>query len=163
TREEIARKKAGIVHPGATLVLGETDPELQELFAARQPGRILLRDRDFSVRGQRLAHGGRVLDLVTPEGVYDDVFLPLHGSYQADNAVIALTAAEAFLGEQIGADVVAESFASFRSPGRLEVVGHQPLLLLDGAHNVAGAHALLGALDEEFASGARTLVVGLLR
>jgi dihydrofolate synthase/folylpolyglutamate synthase len=45
----------------------------------------------------------------------------------------------------------------------LEVVGHQPLLLLDGAHNVAGAHALFTALEEEFASGPRTLVVGLLR
>ncbi len=45
----------------------------------------------------------------------------------------------------------------------MEVVGRQPLLLLDGAHNVAGAHALLAALNEEFATGPRTLVVGLLR
>ena len=50
-----------------------------------------------------------------------------------------------------------------RSPGRLEVVGRQPLVLLDGAHNVAGAEALRAALDEEFAPAARTLVVGLLR
>lgn len=163
TREEIAREKAGIIHGGATLVLGETDPDLREAFEDRRPGRILLRDRDFSIRGQRLAHGGRVVDLVTPEAFYDDVYLPLHGAHQADNAVIALTAAEAFLGEQIAADVVADAFANFRSPGRLEVVGHQPLVLLDGAHNVAGAQALLGALDEEFASGARTFVVGLLR
>ena len=139
TREEIAREKAGIVQPGATLVLGETDPELLESFDAREPGRIVLRDRDFSVRSQRLAHGGRLIDLVTPTGAYDDLFLPLHGAHQADNAVIALTAAESFLGERISDELVAEAFAGLRSPGRLEVVGRQPLLLLDGAHNVAGA------------------------
>jgi dihydrofolate synthase/folylpolyglutamate synthase len=163
TRDEIAREKAGIVQEGAILVLGETDPELAPCFEDRHPGRIVLRDRDFGVRAQRLAHGGRVVDLLTPAGGYEDLFLPLHGGYQADNAAIALTAAEEFLGERIGEEVVADAFARFRSPGRLEVVGHQPLVLLDGAHNVAGAHALVDALDEEFASGPRTLVVGLLR
>jgi dihydrofolate synthase/folylpolyglutamate synthase len=163
TREEIATEKAGIVQEGAVLVLGETDPGLRECFEARGPARIVLRDRDFGVRAQRLAHGGRVVDLRTPAGGYDDLFLPLHGAYQADNAAIALTAAEEFLGERLGDEVVADAFANFRSPGRLEVVGHQPLLLLDGAHNVAGAQALVDALDEEFATGRRTLVVGLLR
>jgi dihydrofolate synthase/folylpolyglutamate synthase len=163
TLPEIAREKAGIVDPGVTLVLGETDPELLEIFDAREPGRIVLRDRDFSVRSQRLAHGGRVIDLATPTGAYDDVFLPLHGAHQADNAAIALTAAESFLGERISEALVAEAFANVKTPGRLEVVGRQPLLLLDGAHNVAGARALLAALDEEFAIGPRTFVVGLLR
>jgi dihydrofolate synthase/folylpolyglutamate synthase len=163
TREEIAGEKAGIVQEGAILVLGETDPGLRECFEARRPGRIVLRDRDFGVRAQRLAHGGRVVDLQTPAGRYDELFLPLHGAYQADNAATALTAAEELLGERLGDTVVADAFASFRSPGRLEVVGHRPLLLLDGAHNVAGARALVDALDEEFATGPRTLVVGLLR
>jgi dihydrofolate synthase / folylpolyglutamate synthase len=163
TLPEIATEKAGIVQPGATLVLGETDPALREIFEARGPGEVLVRDRDFSVRSQQLAHGGRLLDLITPTGPYDDLFLPLHGSHQADNAVIALTAAESFLGERISPEVVAEAFANVRTPGRLEVVGRQPLLLLDGAHNVAGARALVSALDEEFATGPRTLVVGFLR
>jgi dihydrofolate synthase / folylpolyglutamate synthase len=163
TRPEIATEKAGIVRPGATLVLGETDPELLPIFEARDPGRIVLRDRDFAVRGQQLAHGGRVVDIDTPTGRYGDLYLPLHGAHQVDNAAIALTAAECFVGERIAEEIVAEAFASVRSPGRLEVVGRQPLLLLDGAHNVAGAQALVRALDEEFAEGPRTLVVGLLR
>jgi dihydrofolate synthase/folylpolyglutamate synthase len=163
TRPEIATEKAGIVRPGATLVLGETDPELVPIFEARDPGRVVLRDRDFAVRNQRLAHGGRVVDIETPTGRYGDLFLPLHGAHQADNAAIALTAAECFVGERLADEIVAEAFASVRSPGRLEVVGRQPLLLLDGAHNVAGAHALVRALGEEFAAGPRTLVVGLLR
>jgi dihydrofolate synthase/folylpolyglutamate synthase len=163
TRADIAADKAGIVEAGSTLVLGETDPELVELFAAREPARILLRDRDFGVEQERVAHGGRLVDFRTPDARYDDVLVPLHGGYQASNAAVALTAVEAFLGRPTDADVVAAACASFTSPGRLEVVGHQPLVLLDGAPNVAGAHALADALGEEFPDAPRTLVVGLLR
>jgi dihydrofolate synthase/folylpolyglutamate synthase len=163
TRDDIAAEKAGIVRPGATLVLGETDPALRRHFDAREPGRVLLRDRDFGLTDNQLAHGGRLVGLFTPDARYDDVFLGVHGAHQADNAAIALAAAEVALGAPLAADVVAETFATVGSPGRLEPVGHQPLVLLDGAHNVAGAEAMVRALDEEFASGARTLVVGLLR
>ena len=162
TREQIAAEKAGIVKPGGTLVLGETDPDLVPLFLAREPGLVLLRDRDFSVLAQELALGGRVVDLSSPHGSYSDLYLPLHGRHQADNAAIALAAAEAFVGAALPTTVVADGFASVRSPGRLEVVGRHPLVLLDGAHNVAGANALRIALDEEFASSSRTLIVGLL-
>jgi dihydrofolate synthase/folylpolyglutamate synthase len=163
TRADIAADKAGIVHPGSHLVLGERDPALHHFFAAREPERIVLRDRDFGVRGNRLAVGGRVVDLYTPAARYDDVFLSVHGAHQADNAAVALTAAETALGGALEEAVVAETFATMTSPGRLEVVGHQPLVLLDGAHNVAGAEALVRALAEEFVSAHRTLVVGLLR
>jgi dihydrofolate synthase/folylpolyglutamate synthase len=162
TRELIAQEKAGIIEPGSTLVLGETDPDLARLFLARDPARVLLRDRDFAVLAQQLALGGRVVDLSTPEGTYPEVFLPLHGRHQVDNASIALAAAEAFVGAPLPPDVVADGFAAVRSPGRLEVVARHPLVLLDGAHNVAGATALRAALDEEFAGSERTLVVGLL-
>jgi dihydrofolate synthase / folylpolyglutamate synthase len=91
------------------------------------------------------------------------VYLPLHGAHQADNAAAALTAAEAFLGRPLSEQVVTDAFAAVRSPGRLEVVRHQPLVLLDGAHNVAGAGALRAALMEEFPTSPRTFVVGLLR
>jgi len=163
TRELIAQEKAGIIEPGATLVLGETDPDLLPYFLAREPERVLLRDRDFAVRDQQLAMGGRVVDLSTPGANYPDVYLPLHGRHQADNAAIALCAAEAFVGAPLPATVVADGFASVQSPGRLEVVARRPLVLLDGAHNVAGATALRDALTEEFPGTARTLVVGLLQ
>lgn len=163
TRELIAAEKAGIVKCGATLVLGETDPDLESFFLAREPERVLRRDRDFAVLAQSLALGGRVVDLSSPQGSYPDVYLPLHGRHQADNAAIALASAEAFVGAPLPATVVADGFASVRSPGRLEVVGRHPLVLLDGAHNVAGAAALRAALDEEFAAASRTLLVGLLQ
>jgi dihydrofolate synthase/folylpolyglutamate synthase len=163
TRASIAAEKAGIVKLGATLVLGETDPELESLFLDRGPGRVLRRHVDFGVVDNRLAHGGRVVTLRTPAAEYPELYLPLHGAFQADNAAAALAAAEAFFDAPLPAEIVHEAFASFRSPGRIEVVGHQPLVILDGAHNVAGAEALRRALDEEFIPGPRTLVVGLLR
>jgi dihydrofolate synthase/folylpolyglutamate synthase len=163
TRDDIATEKAGIVKPDSVLVLGETDPALRDVFESRGPREIWLRDRDFRVTENRLAHGGRYIGLETPGARYRDVVLSLHGAHQADNAAIALAATEAFLGRPLDEELVVGVFGSIRSPGRLEVVGHEPLVLLDGAHNVAGAHALTAALRDEFPVGPRTLVVGLLR
>jgi len=165
TRESIGLEKAGIVKPDSIVVCGETDRELTAVMFADRPHREFLeRGRDFGVRSNRPAHGGRVVDVFTRGATYDDLFIALHGAHMGDNAAIALAAAESFFdGEPLSEEVVAEAFASVRSPGRLEVVGHQPLVLLDGAHNVAGAQALVAALAEEFATARRTLVIGLLR
>ncbi|HWS48291.1 MAG TPA: cyanophycin synthetase, partial [Acidimicrobiia bacterium] len=141
---------------------GETDPHLQTIFESQGAARVVRRDADFGVKRNVLSVGGRLLDLYTPRGEYPDVFLALHGAHQADNAAIALGAAEEFVESALPFDVVAEALGRVESPGRLEVVGRHPLVLLDGAHNVAGAHALRAALAEEFDAGARTLVVGLL-
>ena len=163
TREQIATEKAGIVKRDSILVLGETDEGLRPIFDASAPRELLLRDRDFGARNNVLAIGGRSVDLFTPDAGYPGVFMPLHGAHQGDNAAIALAAAEAFVGNPLPNEVVTTAFATVESPGRLEVVGRQPLVLLDGAHNVAGAQALRRALDEEFAEASRTLIVGLLR
>jgi dihydrofolate synthase/folylpolyglutamate synthase len=163
TRAEIAAEKAGIVKPGATLVLGETDRELAPIFVERDPARVLMRGIDFGVRANVLALGGRVVDLFTPYAAYSDVFLPLHGAHQGDNAAAALAAAESFLDRALGHDVVKAAFASVESPGRLEVVGHHPLVVIDGTKNVAGARAVRVALDEEFPDTERTWVIGVLR
>jgi dihydrofolate synthase/folylpolyglutamate synthase len=163
TRADIATEKAGIVKPGSTLVLGETDPALVPIFEATEAAHFVRRGADFGVANRRSAIGGQVVDLYSPTGQYTDVLIPLHGAYQADNAAIALAAAEVFLDATLDAEWVFGAFATVDSPGRLEVVGHHPLVLLDGAHNVAGATALVRALEDEFAAGPRTLVVGLLR
>jgi dihydrofolate synthase/folylpolyglutamate synthase len=163
TRREIATEKAGIVKPGSTLVLGEAEEELRDVFEARGATRVLVRDRDFGVTQNDLAHGGRLVSMFTPFATHDPVFLSLHGAHQADNAVVALTAVEVFLGHALDDGLVLDVLGRVTSPGRLEVVGTQPLVLLDGAHNVAGADALAAALAEGFPPTPRTLVVGLLR
>jgi dihydrofolate synthase/folylpolyglutamate synthase len=87
----------------------------------------------------------------------------LHGAHQADNVAIAVAAVEAFADAPLAGDLVVDVLGRIRSPGRLEVVGHAPLIVLDGAHNVAGALAFARAMADEFPGANRTLVVGLLR
>lgn len=163
TRRHIAGEKAGIVKRGAVLVLGETDPELYDVFASEEPAAIWLAGREFGVEANTMAVGGRLVDLRTPQGYYEDVFLALHGRHQADNFIAALAGAEAFFGAPLGVDVVRSAAASVSSPGRMEVVGQRPLVVLDGAKNPAGAAVSARAVDEEFAGGAgRVMVVGML-
>jgi dihydrofolate synthase/folylpolyglutamate synthase len=164
---DIAREKAGIVKPGSTLVLGETDPGLAAIFRdhAAVAGDVWQRDKQFGWTTNRLAVGGRALDAYTPGARYDDLFLPAHGAFQGDNLSAALAAVEAFFGGPLASDVVEAGVAAVRLPGRLEVVGRSPLCLLDGAHNPAGARAAADAIDEAFGGGVdgRVLVVGMLQ
>src|SRR5438552_13303645 len=138
TLTDIAGEKAGIIKPGSTLVLGETTPALADIFRAAGAAEIWERGRDFACDGNRLAHGGRLLDLRTPGASYDDLYLPVHGAHQGDNAALALAAAEAFFGAPLDADVVEQAMAAVKIPGRLEVMSRHPLTVLDGAHNPAG-------------------------
>jgi dihydrofolate synthase/folylpolyglutamate synthase len=162
----VAGEKAGIIKPGATVVSQEQEREalavLQER-AERKGARLLLAGRDFDVERRRQAHGGQLVDLRTPTGLVEDVLVPLHGRHQADNAASALVAVESFLGGRpLDADTVRSGMAGVTSPGRLEVVGREPLVLLDGAHNPDGARTLAAALLEEFVVDRRTFVVACL-
>ena len=166
TLEDIAGEKAGIIKPGCRLVVGETAPELVAVFhaAAEEAGaeQTWTRGRDFECTSQ-VAVGGRLLDLTTPGAHYPEVFLALRGAHQADNAVCALAAAESFFGAPLASDVVEAAMSNVRVPGRLEVLGRDPLVVLDGAHNVAGACALAQALTDEFsAEGGIVAVIGML-
>lgn len=163
-RRRVAAEKAGIVKPGSHLVLGEADADLRPLFTGEsETEAVWVRDDDFGVTADRLALGGHVIDLRTPFGEHGEVFLPVHGAHQADNAALAVAAVEAFFGRPLHPDVVAEAFAGLRLPGRFEVLHRAPLLVLDGAHNPAGAAAAAATLAEEFAiEGTRRWVLGLL-
>jgi dihydrofolate synthase/folylpolyglutamate synthase len=167
TLEGIAADKAGIIEPGSRVVLGELAPDLAAIVAdqAARVGAasVWLAGRDFGVEANRVAVGGRLVDLWTPGGRYEDVLLPLHGAHQGRNAAVALAAVEAFFDGPLAPEVVEEAMASVRVPGRLEVLGRHPLLLVDGAHNAAGMAALGDALREEFdVEGTAVAVVGML-
>src|SRR5690606_32993237 len=129
-RRDVAGEKAGIVKPGSHLVLGEPDAGLRDVFTAEGPEALWVRGDDFGVVRDRLALGGHLLDLRTPLARHDEVFLPVHGAHQADNAAAAVAAVEAFFGRPLDDDVVAEAFARLRLPGRLEVLHRAPLLVL---------------------------------
>jgi len=161
-RRDVATEKAGIIRAGRALVLGETSIDLREVFVAEAPDPLLERGVDFGVRGAERAVGGQLLDLWTPSGGHSEVFLPLHGVHQADNAAVALTAAEAFLGAPLGDDAVVEGFGSVSIPGRMEVAAVEPLVVLDGAHNQQALRALVSTVPEVFGSVRRIVVVGAL-
>ena len=161
-RRDVSSEKAGIICPGRPLVLGETSIELLDVFAAESPDPLLLQGTDFGVGGVEQAVGGQLLELWTPSGGHEEVYLPMYGDHQADNAALALMAAEAFLDAPLGTEVVAEGLASVRVPGRLEVVATEPLVVLDGAHNQDAARALVAAVPTVFPTGRRILVVGTL-
>jgi dihydrofolate synthase/folylpolyglutamate synthase len=167
TLEGIAADKAGIIEPGSRVVVGEMAADLVGIIEAQAEavgaGSVWVAGRDFGCESNRVAVGGRLVTLWTPGGRYEDVLVPLHGAHQGVNAAVALAAVEAFFGTALAPDVVEEGLAAVRMPGRLEVLGRRPLLLVDGAHNAAGMAALADALTEEFAvDGVSVAVVGML-
>jgi dihydrofolate synthase/folylpolyglutamate synthase len=170
TAAEIAKEKAGIIKPDATAVMAAqpADAAAELLRRAVDVGASVAREGlEFGVLDRRVAVGGQVMNLQGLGGVYDEVFLPLHGAYQAQNAVLALAAVEALLG--VGAasgplDVatVREVFAAVRSPGRLEAVRAAPTVLVDAAHNPHGMAATVAAVGEAFDFRRLVGVVGVL-
>lgn len=164
TLADIAREKSGIIKPRSAAVLGELDPDLVAVLAEPPAATRLRRGIDFETAGNRLAVGGRLVDIRTPTTIYPDVFVPLHGAHQGDNASLALTAVEAFFAAPLSADVIEEGFGGVVLLGRFEVLGRQPLTIVDGAHNPRGADTCAHVFFDDFApEGRRLLVIGTLR
>jgi dihydrofolate synthase/folylpolyglutamate synthase len=151
---EIAAEKAGIIHEGATVVSAPQLADAAEAIVGRAVevnARVIAIGESAAVLSRQIAVGGQLLTLATPAATYEDVVLPLFGEHQAENALLAIVAVEAFLGgRSLDAEVVREGFALVDSPGRLEIVRNSPTILLDGAHNPAGGRALAAALEEAF-------------
>ncbi|MEV4202050.1 bifunctional folylpolyglutamate synthase/dihydrofolate synthase [Micromonospora globbae] len=169
TIEDIALHKAGIIHSGATVISAAQEEEAARPILERcaEVGATIAREgSEFGVLRRAVAVGGQVLTLQGLGGVYEEVFVPLHGAHQAQNAAVALAAVEAFLGagarRQLDVEAVREGFAATSSPGRLERVRSAPTILLDGAHNPHGMAATVTALQEEFAFSKLVAVVGVL-
>ncbi|NUT34887.1 MAG: bifunctional folylpolyglutamate synthase/dihydrofolate synthase [Hamadaea sp.] len=158
---DIALAKSGIVHAGSTLICAQQPEEALEPILERcaDVGATIAREGlEFGVIQRTVALGGQVLTLQGLGGVYEEIFIPLHGAHQAQNAAVALAAVEAFLGagaaegkvKQLDVDLIREGFAQATSPGRLERVRSAPTILLDAAHNPHGMQATVAALTEEF-------------
>jgi len=174
----IAREKAGIIKPGAVAVLAAQAGDEQGRAVAQVllercvevDAQVARAGGEFGVRSRELAVGGQRLALQGLSGTYDEVFLPLHGEHQADNAALALAAAEALVGagpaQRLDPDVVRAAFAAVRAPGRLERVAGgagMPTVLVDAAHNPHGARALVAALLGDFRFARLIGVVAVLR
>jgi dihydrofolate synthase / folylpolyglutamate synthase len=118
---------------------------------------------EYGVVGRVPAVGGQVVTLQGLRAEYDEVFLPLYGAHQAQNAAMALAAVEAFLGDRpLDADLVRAAFSRATSPGRLEIIRRSPMILLDAAHNPHGAESAAAALDDSFAFSPLVGVIGVM-
>ena len=155
---DIAREKAGIIAPGAVAILASqpADAAAELLRHTVEVGATVAREGlEFGVRQREVAVGGQMLTLQGLGGLYDGIFLPLHGAHQAQNAACALAAVEALLGAGAGAgsldlEIVREAFAAVSSPGRLEAVRASPTVLVDAAHNPHGMTATVETLHDSF-------------
>ncbi|MBK0868203.1 MAG: bifunctional folylpolyglutamate synthase/dihydrofolate synthase [Saccharopolyspora sp.] len=165
----IAREKAGIIKPGSVVVLAAQTAEAQTAImerVAEVDATVAREGNEFGVLSRTVAVGGQMLRLQGLGGVYDEVFLPLHGEHQARNAAIALATVEAFFGagaqQQLDLEAVRDAFASVITPGRLERVRAAPAVLVDAAHNPHGARALADALSSEFSFRRLVAVISVL-
>ncbi len=160
TPGEIAVEKSGIIKSGATAVLAQQPVDAAQVLlkrAVEADATVAREGMEFGVTAREVAVGGQLLTLRGLGGEYEQVFLPLHGAHQAHNAAVALAAVEAFFGigsirpaERLDMDTVRGAFAAVTSPGRLEVVRRSPTVVLDAAHNPAGALATAEAVREAF-------------
>jgi dihydrofolate synthase/folylpolyglutamate synthase len=159
TPGEIAVEKAGIVKKDATVVLAQQPVEAAQVLLKRAvevDATVAREGMEFGVTHRELAVGGQLLTLRGLGGEYEQVFLPLHGEHQAHNAAVALAAVEAFFGigtshaRTLDIDTIRTAFAQVTSPGRLEIVRRSPTVVLDAAHNPAGARAAAAAVADSF-------------
>ena len=162
----IATEKAGIIKAGAMAVLAEQADEVAEvlrLHAAEVGATVAREGVDFGIGSRVPGVGGQVVTVRGLAREYDEIFLPLHGEYQAHNAACAVAAVEAFLGgNELDPEAVREALATVRSPGRLEVARRSPTIVLDGAHNPHGAEATAAAMQEAFSFSPLIGVVGMM-
>lgn len=169
TIAEIAGEKAGILTQRATAVIaaqGEEDAAmvLRERIAALG-AEAAFQDEQIGVIARTPGVGGQLLTLQGIAGRYEEVFLSLLGAHQADNALMAVTAAEALLGDgerALDGELLSAALGTVTSPGRAEVVRQSPTVIVDAAHNPAGALTLVETVRENFRFTRTVGLVGIL-
>ncbi|MCU1406384.1 MAG: dihydrofolate synthase [Glaciihabitans sp.] len=168
TLREIAQTKAGIIKDDAAVVSAAQDAEATaelQRAASSHGANLAMEGNEFALVSTTVAVGGQVITVKGLAGTYADLFLPLFGDHQAHNAALAIAAVESFIGgasQALSQDIVAEGLATVTSPGRLQVVGIEPTVLVDAAHNPHGAAALAAALPAYFTFDHIVAVIGVL-
>ncbi len=165
TIAKIAAEKFAILDEGALLVTGDLHPDAQlvaEKVAAERGATWFSAGRDFSVTDERLTDGGWTFDIHSIYEEYTDVELRLRGRHQIRNFATAVAAVEALLGRALDEAGVRQAAATVTTPGRMEILGAEPLLMVDGAHNPEAMVALAAALREEMPGVRWEIVFGTM-
>jgi dihydrofolate synthase/folylpolyglutamate synthase len=162
----IAAEKMAILDRGTVLITGDLVPEaltVAELRARDQDARWFRYGGEFQPLDTSRTDRGWRLDLEGISGTYRELELPMRGRHQIANFATAVASVEALMGRDLDEAAVREAAARANSPGRMEILAMDPLVLVDGAHNPDGAAALAAALDEEFRDRRWTVVFGVMR
>lgn len=163
TVEEIASTKAGIIKEKSAVVSSPQKPSVAEVLRNRAQGDFLLAGEDFGLTDYAAEGYGTRFSVNGTAGNYPSLWMPIIGSHQAENAATAIAAVEQFLGSRAIADeYLRVAIADTVSPGRLQVISKQPLMVLDGAHNPAGLVSLSNAISEHFANPDRLGLVAMV-
>ena len=166
TLEKIAYEKAGIIKPGASVVVSPQKPEVMRVIEHVSQQRkvpLISVERECSWSKGESSLEGQEFQVSSPWGQFH-LWIPLLGRYQMENAATALAALQV-LGQRgftISSDALSQGFRSVRWPGRLEVLKRKPLLVVDGAHNPYSAGRLREALQEYFSFSRLICIVGVL-
>jgi dihydrofolate synthase/folylpolyglutamate synthase len=160
----IAAEKAGIIKPGSVVVLApqpdEVIPVIQEA-CRRQQAELVMVSQDITWHS--LGFDGKQ-QLLEVEGRRDSyrIRLPLLGDYQIENAASAVAALEVLKenGFTISQDSIVKGLSQVSWPGRFQVLGQRPLLVVDGAHNPDAARKLVLSLSQYFEFKRAILVMG---
>lgn len=168
TIAKIAKVKAGIIKEGAAVVSAQQPEEAAEVLravAGERSATIAFEGEDFGLTEQKLAVGGQLLTIRGLAGQYVEEYLPQYGAHQGHNAALAVAAVESLIGgarQRIADDIMSEGLQGATSPGRLQLLGISPTVIVDGAHNPHGARALVQAMDDSFDFDEWGLVLGIL-
>lgn len=166
TLEQIAAEKAGIVKRGVPVLTTATgvarDVIAKTAMETESP--FMEGTRDF--RAERTAYGldGQRFIWSDGEVVWEDLFISMLGAHQVTNASLAVAACVELRrqGYELSLQAIRNGLAKTKWAGRLEIISHHPLLMLDGAHNPEGAAALAAALRELVPDRRVILVTGIL-
>ena len=164
TIAQIAAEKAGIIKPCSTVVCAPQVPEAAAAIekACLEKGASLIKAGDeANWRNVSISQSGQSFHLKGIRNSYD-LNIPLFGEYQLENAALAVAALEVMVdrGASIAVEDMATGLAKVHWPGRLQVLQHDPLFIVDGAHNAYSAMKLGESLKQYFIFDGAILIVG---
>lgn len=163
TRSAILKEKAAVIPERGRVVAGALDPdvkaELKQICAVRGAECHFLGDQVVVLADPR----AETFDIFGLYGCYTDISLAALGSYQRDNAAVAVAAAELFGGGELDPAQVRQALAHTTNPGRLEVISEQPLCIFDGSHNPQGMVETMHSLEQLLERRRLIAVVSILR
>jgi dihydrofolate synthase/folylpolyglutamate synthase len=164
TLEGVARHKAGIIKDGVMVVTAAQGEALEIIrsTAREKAAELLVAGQDYRAAYGESNFDGQNFSLILKSGQKEDYQVKLLGRHQSDNAALSIMAAKCLRIKEITLETIQQGLLKVCWPGRFEILKGRPLMVIDGAHNPAGAKVLRANLDAFFKEEPRTFLLGIL-